>query len=240
MLTDPTPIDPATQPISPAIEVHQLKYRRQAGGPLILDIPQWSVNRGERVFLYGESGAGKSTMLHLLAGILQPESGQIRVKGQDIAQLPTGQRDRFRAQHIGVVFQQFNLIPYLSALDNVLLAARFASKADSGLRERAKGMLEAVNIAPDTATRPARQLSIGQQQRVAIVRSLINAPDILLMDEPTSALDAKNRDAFVSMLLALLDHRPVALVFVSHDRALGRYFRHQVDVAALNLAESAR
>jgi putative ABC transport system ATP-binding protein len=148
--------------------------------------------------------------------------------------LGVGKRDRFRAKHLGVVFQQFNLIPYLSALENVLLAAQFGTSDRRGARQRAIELLESVNLPSSLHDRKAAALSIGQQQRVAIVRALINEPSLLLVDEPTSALDHNNRDAFLALLFDMLADMDCAMVFVSHDPTIGRLFDKQVRLAELN------
>jgi putative ABC transport system ATP-binding protein len=148
--------------------------------------------------------------------------------------LAAGKRDRFRAKHLGVVFQQFNLIPYLSALENVLLAAQFGTSDRRGARQRAIELLESVNLPSSLHDRKAAALSIGQQQRVAIVRALINEPSLLLVDEPTSALDHNNRDAFLALLFDMLADMDCAMVFVSHDPTIGRLFDKHVRLAELN------
>src|SRR5690606_22988173 len=151
-------------------------------------------------------------LLNLLAGVTLPRSGEIQLLGQNLARLSQRQRDRFRARHLGVIFQQFNLIPYLSVMDNVLLAAHFARS--NGAPERARQLLDELGLEPELARRPARQLSVGQQQRVAVARALVAKPEILLADEPSSALDSDSRDAFLQVLLNTADQNNCSLVFV--------------------------
>ena len=225
-----------TDPSAPAVIVTDLVFRYDAQGPPLLAIPGWRVQRGERVFLYGESGSGKSTLLSLLAGLQVPQSGALTVLGTDFAGLGVRRRDRFRASHIGVVFQQFNLIPYLSVVDNVLLAAHFGVDGGAARRNRAYELLDAVNLPTSLARRRADQISVGQQQRVAIVRALINAPELLLVDEPTSALDTANRDAFLDLLFRVLDATGCAMVFVSHDPSIAHRFEHKTALADLATA----
>ncbi len=219
---------------APAIQVGDLLFRFSPSAAPVLDVPAWRVARGERVFLQGDSGSGKSTLLGLLAGLLVRTRGAVSILGTDLGLLSVRQRDAFRARHIGVVFQQFNLIPYLSVLDNVLLAAQFGSSGAASARSRAIELLHQMNLESALHTRPARQLSMGQQQRVAIVRSLINMPALLLVDEPTSALDHSNRDAFLKLLLEALEATGSAMVFVSHDPTIGSYFDQHVAIAELN------
>ncbi|MDY6828884.1 MAG: ABC transporter ATP-binding protein [Pseudomonadota bacterium] len=200
----------------------------------VLEIPQWSVQAGETVFLHGPSGCGKSTLLNLLAGILLPSSGAVDVLGERMSELSARQRDRWRARHIGVVFQQFNLIPYLSALENSKLAAHFGRTANS--TDRAKGLLKALGINDALHRQPAAQLSIGQQQRVAVARALVNQPQLLLADEPTSALDTRNRDAFMALLLEQVMRNNTALIFVSHDLSLRDRFSRVEALEDINRA----
>ena len=217
-----------------AIKLHNLNYTFQGSSLPVLSIPAWQVARNERVFLQGESGSGKSTLLGLLAGLQLPTLGEVEILGARISALGAGKRDRFRAKHLGVVFQQFNLIPYLSALENVLLAAQFGTSDRRGARQRAIELLGSVNLPSSLHDRKAAALSIGQQQRVAIVRALINEPSLLLVDEPTSALDHNNRDAFLALLFDMLADMDCAMVFVSHDPTIGRLFDTHVRLAELN------
>jgi putative ABC transport system ATP-binding protein len=217
-----------------AIKLHNLNYTFQGSSLPVLSIPAWQVARNERVFLQGESGSGKSTLLGLLAGLQLPTLGEVEILGARMSALGAGKRDRFRAKHLGVVFQQFNLIPYLSALENVLLSAQFGTSDRRGARQRAIELLESVNLPSSLHDRKAAALSIGQQQRVAIVRALINEPSLLLVDEPTSALDHNNRDAFLALLFDMLADMDCAMVFVSHDPTIGRLFDTHVRLAELN------
>lgn len=200
----------------------------------VLCVPTWRVEPNERIFLQGDSGSGKSTLLGLLAGLRQPTSGDVTVLGTPISTLSGRKRDAFRAKNIGVVFQQFNLIPFLSVLDNILLAAEFAQVSSSAVRARGLELLERVNLDPALSLRKASQLSIGQQQRVAIVRALINSPALLLVDEPTSALDQANKESFLTLLHEVLDDANCAMIFVSHDPSIGELFEQRVAMGALN------
>lgn len=224
-------------PVSFVIKISDLYFsypgKRQ---PTVLNIPAWQVARGDRVFLKGPSGSGKSTLLNLLAGILVANQGRIEILGQDIAALSAHKRDRFRAAHIGIVFQQFNLIPYLSVLDNIRLAAHFGKKHITGLDLMAKQLFETLGLDHTLITKKASNLSVGQQQRLAIVRALINAPEILIVDEPTSALDSDIRDAFMKILMEIGQIQGNTLIFVSHDTALAPHFHHVVNLAEINLA----
>ena len=217
------------------VSVENLIFRYGAGELPVLKIPKWSVQTAEQVFLHGPSGAGKSTLLNLLAGILLPSSGSIEIFGEKINSMSGSRRDKWRARHIGVVFQQFNLIPYQNAVNNIKLAAVFAGKATNA-NQRAHQLLEALGIESHLFNQPSGQLSIGQQQRVAIARAMINQPELLIVDEPTSALDSKNRDAFMSLLLQQVEQQQTALVFVSHDLTLASAFARTESLTDINQA----
>lgn len=215
------------------VSIQNLRFHYGNANMPVLDIPHWSVQAGEKVFLHGPSGAGKSTLLNLLAGILLPNSGEIEIAGKKLDTMSARQRDGWRARHIGVVFQQFNLIPYLSALTNITLAAHFGGSTHA--TGRAGELLEGLGIDKDLHRQPASQLSIGQQQRVAIARALVNRPEVLIVDEPTSALDTYNRDAFMALLFEQVRQHHAALVFVSHDLTLTKDFARIEALASINM-----
>lgn len=222
-----------------------------------LSIPEWSVGAGESLFLQGPSGCGKSTLLNLICGTLAvnppPEGnpnkgnpgksnwGEICVLGQSMHRMNGLQRDAFRGQQIGYVFQQFNLIPWLSPMENIQLAARFAKTSEPAnqLKERIKQLLDSLMLPGQYHQSPASQLSIGQQQRVAIARALINKPGLLIADEPTSALDSANRDQFIAILKSLIAEKQTTLIFVSHDDSLARHFERVDSLAEINRAYSS-
>ena len=192
-----------------------------------LSVPDFSVAPGESVLLLGESGSGKSTLLSLICGIVVPQEGRVEVDGTDLSALRPGARDRFRAERIGVIFQQFNLLPYGTVRDNILLPLRFAPDrraraGDAGAQ--ADRLCTALGLAPDLMTAPAGRLSVGQQQRVAVARALIGQPPLIIADEPTSALDARTQDAFLGLLFDQVRAAGSALLMVSHDDRLGARF----------------
>ncbi|MFT7371338.1 MAG: putative ABC transport system ATP-binding protein [Oleiphilaceae bacterium] len=222
----------------PALLLQDVKYGYQKDQALILDIPFWELSAGSSIFLHGASGSGKSTLLNLLSGLLLVNTGVLSIAGTCMSELSTRQRDRFRAKHIGVVFQQFNLIPYLSVMDNVLLAAHFVKSLSVDIEKKASELFAQLNISESLYQKKAMHLSIGQQQRVAIVRALLNSPEILLVDEPTSALDTDNRDAFMCLLLNVVKAQGASLVFVSHDLNLARYFETTLELDAINCVQT--
>jgi putative ABC transport system ATP-binding protein len=210
-----------------ALAVRELGYRWPDRSDFVLAPPDFTVVEGGSLFLHGPSGSGKSTLLNLIGGVLTPATGCIELLGGPFSSLPARQRDAFRADHIGFIFQQFNLVPYLSVLDNVLLPCRFSRRRSERAGEAsasARALLDRLDIVPALLQRPAHALSVGQQQRVAAARALIGQPEIIIADEPTSALDAARQAAFVELLLAVARDGGSAVVFVSHDQTLAAHF----------------
>ncbi|MGM0768784.1 MAG: ABC transporter ATP-binding protein [Pseudomonadota bacterium] len=197
-----------------------------------LHFPDLDLSAGDHLFIKGASGSGKSTLLSLLAGMLRPTSGSISLLGRDVGALSHGQRDRFRADHMGVIFQQFNLVPYLSTLANVTLPCRLSAhrqrRTSPDVHEEAKGLLRDLAIPESHWHRQVSRLSVGQQQRVAAARALIGKPELILADEPTSALDADNRDRFIDVLLTLAHRSASSVIFVSHDQSLAGHFDQEL------------
>jgi putative ABC transport system ATP-binding protein len=220
----------------PLVELSAVRFRWPRAGEDSLDVPRFALARGEHVFVRGPSGSGKSTLLSLIAGILTAREGEVRFMGRDWSQLSGARRDGHRADHIGYVFQQFNLLPYLSVLDNALLGCRFsalrARRAGDAGRE-AERLLERAGLPASLWSRRATELSVGQQQRVAAVRALLGRPELVIADEPTSALDEDLRDAFMRVLNEDCREAGSALVFVSHDPRLAAGFDRTVDIRDL-------
>ncbi|MDF2235115.1 ABC transporter ATP-binding protein [Albimonas sp. CAU 1670] len=222
-----------------ALAVSTLRYAwpaRRGGAGFGIEVEDFSVEKGERVFLHGPSGSGKSTLLALVCGIAAPQAGAVEVAGERLSALSPAHRDRFRAERIGVVFQMFNLLPYASGLDNILLPLRFAparrarvAQAPGGARAEALRLTGALGLPEALVARaPAAELSVGQQQRVAVARALIGAPDLIVADEPTSALDAEAQGAFLDLLFAQVGAAGASLLMVSHDPALAPRFDRAV------------
>jgi putative ABC transport system ATP-binding protein len=224
----------------PVIDIENLAFAWK-GGPQVLNVPSFRLGAGERVFLRGPSGSGKSTLLGLIAGVLAPQQGTIRVLGEDMTSLSASRRDRLRADHVGVIFQMFNLVPYLSVTGNVLLPLRFSparrKAAGSDAEGEARRLLARLGLDDERLlARRVSDLSVGQQQRVAAARALIGAPDLIIADEPTSALDADARDRFIALLSEEVTRSGASLLFVSHDASLAPLFTRAVDLAAINRA----
>lgn len=203
------------------------QYPRQGFG---LSVPYFELQAGQTVFLQGDSGSGKSTFLSVLAGVLKPQQGSVTLMGQGLQHLSASRCDKLRVDHMGFLFQQFNLLNYLSVLDNVCLPCQFSAvrrqralNEHHSVKQAASSLLDALGLSP-WIDQPVSTLSVGQQQRVAAARALIGQPDLVIADEPTSALDESHRDQFMGLLLSLVQQRKMALMFVSHDLRLAKYF----------------
>jgi putative ABC transport system ATP-binding protein len=215
----------------PVVRFDNVRFAWDARRSFALAIDDFRLSKGERLLLVGPSGSGKSTFLSLLAGIVSPQEGTIAILGTDIAKLRGAARDRFRAEHFGIIFQMFNLLPYGSVIDNVVLPLSFSQKrlarasARGGIDAEARRLLESLALPREliSGTSTAR-LSVGQQQRVAAARALIGAPEIIVADEPTSALDRNRQRAFLDLLFADVAEADSSLVMVSHDESLGSRF----------------
>lgn len=231
---------PANGPVAAsAVELSRLRFAYRTGRD-VLSIDHLSIARGETVFLHGPSGSGKTTLLGVLAGVLQASSGHVRVLGQDFTTMSSGARDAFRARHLGYVFQMFNLIPYLSVQENILLpirldAARKARLAPQSIDDAVRSIAHELDIERYLG-QPIAELSVGQQQRVAAARALIGHPEVVIADEPTSALDTDRREAFLQLLFASCTRAKATLIFVSHDHTLMPMFSRIVELAEINTA----
>jgi len=231
---------------STCIAVESLRYRWPQTERDTLAIPALQIARGEQVFVQGASGSGKTTLLGLLGGVLLPSAGQVALLGHDLAALKPAARDAFRVAHIGFIFQLFNLLPYLSLLDNALLPCRFSASrrarvsphgGQAGeLQAQAHRLLVELGLPRALHDRKVGALSVGQQQRVAAARALIGAPELVIADEPTSALDADSREDFLRLLFAECREHGSTLLFVSHDRQLAGLFGRHLSMAELNQA----
>ncbi|WP_142806074.1 ATP-binding cassette domain-containing protein [Stenotrophomonas maltophilia] len=219
-----------------ALEDVQFGYGMQ----LVLDIPRLWIEQGSSVLLRGISGGGKSTLLGLLAGVLLPGKGRVEVAGQALQDMGGAARDRFRADQLGVIFQQFNLLPFLSVRDNIALGLRFSrlrsARISGPLDAEIARLLQALQLNPELMQRPAGALSVGQQQRVAAARALIGRPALLLADEPTSALDREAATAFLKLMSAQCEAAGTTVLVVSHDDSLQPLFDRTISLSEINQA----
>jgi putative ABC transport system ATP-binding protein len=208
-------------------------YRDADGAALeVVRVREFSLAAGEQTALVGHSGSGKSTLLNLVAGILTPDSGEIIVCGENITKLSEARRDRFRAAHLGYVFQTFNLLQGFTALENVLLGRVFARGAGGDARDRAVKLLETVGLGKRLHHKP-RALSTGEQQRVAIARALMNSPQLVLADEPTANLDEQNGAVVLDLLQKACAENKCALLLVTHDADVMKSFGRVVGMEEL-------
>lgn len=228
------------------ISIESLRFRWPSGQQNVIDIPSMEVERGERLFIKGESGSGKTTLLSLIGGIHQANEGEVTVLEQNLTAMKASQRDHFRADHIGFIFQLFNLVPYLSVIENIVLPCRFSKlRAERALRQSTSFAEEALRLLahlqldrPDVIQKPVVELSVGQQQRVAAARALIGSPELIIADEPTSALDADIRERFIELLHKECQLGGSSLVFVSHDSQLEPLFDRTLYLNELNQAST--
>ncbi|RBW46996.1 ABC transporter ATP-binding protein [Psychromonas sp. B3M02] len=222
------------------ININNLRFAWQKEP--IINIDALSIEQGQHLFIEGSSGSGKSTLLNLLGGVITPQSGEVEILGQSLNQMSSSQKDSFRANHIGFIFQQFNLIPYLSVLENITLPCTFsidrkqkALSRSGSLQKEAIRLLSALGINdPALIKRSVNELSVGQQQRVAAARAMLGSPDIIIADEPTSALDNDHRQVFIKILFEECEKENITLIFVSHDATLKHHFSHHINLQELN------
>jgi putative ABC transport system ATP-binding protein len=220
------------------IRLQDMRFRWPGQQRDILDIPELMLNAGERLLIRGGSGSGKTTLLNLITGINLPDAGSIQVLDTCLERLSAIKRDQFRADHLGVIFQQFNLLPYLSLVENVLVPGWFSSprksKAPEGVTKAALRLLDELSIPQALIHKPVNALSVGQQQRVAVARALIGCPEIIIADEPTSSLDMDNRNRFLELLFAEASQLGSTLVFVSHDPYIANHFSRVIEMSEIN------
>jgi putative ABC transport system ATP-binding protein len=211
----------------PILHLDDVRFRWPGWASFGLHVPRLALSKGETVLLLGESGSGKSTLLSLICGTIIAGSGKVSIAGCDMASLFAGQRDRFRAEQIGLIFQQFNLLPFASVLDNILLPLQFAPERRKRVRDpqfEATRLCLELGLPSDVMFARAGALSVGQQQRVAAARALIGTPPLIIADEPTSSLDAATQATFLELLFAQSRAHETTLLMVSHDARLSDQF----------------
>ncbi len=230
--------------ISSIIKMDKVQFAWASDKKPILDIPEFQLSNKENIFIHGPSGSGKTTLLGLLGGVLTPQTGDMLMLGKKLNILSGAVRDSFRAAHIGFIFQMFNLLPYLSVVENVLLPCRFSRERKQKAMNRSNNLKEeAVRLLSDLGlkdaallSRPVTELSMGQQQRVAAARALIGNPEILIADEPTSSLDADSKEFFLELLFKECREFGTTLIFVSHDVSLAGLFDRTLAITDINHA----
>ncbi|MCK0096992.1 ABC transporter ATP-binding protein [Yoonia sp. F2084L] len=224
------------------LRLEDVRYRWPGRASFGLNVPALHLAASETVLLLGESGSGKSTLLSLICGTITADAGRVVVAGTDIASLSAGHRDRFRAEQIGLIFQQFNLLPFASVCDNILLPLKFAPqrrKRVSDLNAEAARLCRDLGLPDGMMTVKAGALSVGQQQRVAAARALIGTPPLIIADEPTSSLDAATQATFLELLFAQSRTHDTALLMVSHDARLSNQFDRVIQMDEIAQTERA-
>jgi putative ABC transport system ATP-binding protein len=232
-----TLVTPPVEPMAAAVAIRDLTFA-YTRAVRVLAIRELVIARRERVFVFGPSGSGKTTLLGILAGVLRADSGSVEVLGTELTALSGSRRDAFRAVHLGYIFQMFNLIPYLSVLDNITLPCRLSAERRARLNggsvdDAARDLMDRLGIAA-FAGKQVTELSVGQQQRVAAARALIGSPELIIADEPTSALDTDRREQFLGLLFDCCERAGATLVFVSHDRTLVHIFDRTISLPEIN------
>ena len=228
------------------LDLKKVCFSWKNSGRELLNLPEFLVERHEHVFLQGPSGSGKSTLLGLVGGILVAESGTLTVLGKEIKSLSNSARDTFRVDHIGFIFQLFNLLPFLSIEENVLLPLSFskiraerAGKTKLDQVNETRRLLRALELEePIVKKSPVIELSVGQQQRVAAARALIGNPELVIADEPTSALDSDLRHSFLELLFSECKKTGTTLLFVSHDSSLSGFFKKKFSMNEINIIKN--
>ena len=222
--------------MSYSIEINNLQFSYR-DCELILEIPFLTINKSEKVFIYGASGSGKSTLLNLMAGVIVPTSGEINILERNISRLSPSERDKIRGDHVGFIFQSFNLIPYLTVYENIILPLKTSKlrrfKSRNNVDREIKRLTSHLKL-QDHLEKRVTQLSVGQQQRVAVARALVGSPEIVIADEPTYSLDEGVTDSFMKLLLEEHQRSKFTLLFVSHDRRLAKYFDREISLLDLN------
>lgn len=221
------------------IKIASCVFRYPQNDKVILDINPLHVRDGGHLFLHGKSGSGKTTFLNILCGIVEPQKSDIKILGTDFSSLTPSQKDRFRADNYGTIFQQFNLLPYLSVKENIALSCGFSKQKAlhvSDLEEEIQRLMQALNLSSRLLNKQAMHLSVGEQQRVAVARALIGSPRIIIADEPTSALDSDAKESFMELLFTQIEAQGSTLLFVSHDKGLASYFESEYDFSTFNRA----
>ena len=215
------------------IKIDSLNFHWKKNSDFQLSVPSLTINEGEKILLLGESGSGKTTLLSLICGFISPLSGNITLGNTSINELNAKNRDRFRADNIGIIFQQFNLLPYAKVIDNILLPLYFSKQRSRRLDnpyQTALDLCNSLRLPEQTKNMKASTLSVGQQQRVAVARALIGNPSLIIADEPTSSLDMSARKIFLDLMFSQISENQSTLLMVSHDPSLADHFDRTINI----------
>ncbi len=219
------------------LEINNLLFEWSKIKNFSLKVKEFSIEEYKKVIMFGESGTGKSTLLNLVSGILEPSSGNIKIRNTVINNISQKDKDSFRANNIGVIFQQFNIIDYVSPLINILLPCiftKFKKHNKEFFYKRAFELTSQLGLKKDILFQNnSKELSVGQKQRIAIIRAIINKPSLILADEPTSALDNRNKNIFLESLTNICNKEKISIFMVSHDNSLRNYFDTSINIKQL-------
>ena len=222
------------------VNINSCIFKYKNTNKTIINIKNMNIQKGEHIFIMGKSGSGKSTLLNLLSGVIQPQEGSIEILGTNITKLSTSQKDKFRANNLGIIFQELNLIPYLSVKENISLASQFSKEKSNNIKNienEIDFLLNKLEIPVELKNKKTMDLSVGEKQRVAVARALIGKARVIIADEPTSALDDEIKKKFIELLIKQANEYNSTLIFVSHDSSLSSYFSQVYNFDDINKIE---
>ena len=223
------------------VKIESLRFQWSKNNNFKIFVPKLEVGRGKKVLFLGESGSGKTTLLSLICGFLEPLSGSISINDKIISDLTSTNKDAYRSDNIGIIFQQFNLLPYANVIDNIILPLYFSKQRSKKVENKinaAMNLCGQLRLPESILNQKASNLSVGQQQRVAVARALIGSPSIIVADEPTSSLDTEAQELFLNLMFDQISKNSSTLLMVSHDKSLTNYFDQVIDINEILVREN--
>ena len=223
------------------VKIESLRFQWSKNNNFKIFVPKLEVGRGKKVLFLGESGSGKTTLLSLICGFLEPLSGSISINDKIISDLTSTNKDAYRSDNIGIIFQQFNLLPYANVIDNIVLPLYFSKQRSKKVENKinaAMNLCDQLRLPESILNQKASNLSVGQQQRVAVARALIGSPSIIVADEPTSSLDTEAQELFLDLMFDQISKNSSTLLMVSHDKSLTNYFDQVIDINEILIREN--
>ena len=223
------------------VKIESLRFQWSKNNNFKIFVPKLEVGRGKKVLFLGESGSGKTTLLSLICGFLEPLSGSISINDKIISDLTSTNKDAYRSDNIGIIFQQFNLLPYANVIDNIILPLYFSKQRSKKVENKINSAISLCNqlrLPESILNQKASHLSVGQQQRVAVARALIGSPSIIVADEPTSSLDTEAQELFLNLMFDQISKNSSTLLMVSHDKSLTNYFDQVIDINEILVREN--
>ncbi len=223
------------------VKIESLRFQWSKNNNFKIFVPKLEVGRGKKVLFLGESGSGKTTLLSLICGFLEPLSGSISINDKIISDLTSTNKDAYRSDNIGIIFQQFNLLPYANVIDNIILPLYFSKQRSKKVENKINAAMDLCNqlrLPESILNQKASNLSVGQQQRVAVARALIGSPSIIVADEPTSSLDTEAQELFLDLMFDQISKNSSTLLMVSHDKSLTNYFDQVIDINEILIREN--